>query len=492
MTVPNTPSRSTEPPSGFRSIAANAGYLFAARSVANVLRALYVVVLARALGPEMYGLLAYGQSWYGVFLPLTALGFAVVLARETGLDRARGRVLAARMFFLRGPLTLLAAALCAGIGWAANAEPMVRLLLGIVSLALVGRAMATMAEDIFAAFEVSQLTFRQEAMFRPAEVVIGLAILAAGGGVLEIAALHAAIHFAQGVRGLALVRRHVTLRREPIAWRPLAGLLSKGILAGLAGILSVWLLQGPLVLYAQSAGDKASIGHLALALQALVLLCNLPWAIGRAALPVLSRASARQDGSDVRYVDAMLRLAFVFAAALGIAGTAIGPWLMARVFGAGYVGTGALLGPALWLLLPLAAATALNPLLMVRESYLVAGLSALAGAAAMTLAVPILTANMGPLGALAGAGTGLGLWALCLLALAARHKQVTIGLAIVRPSIAVVIALLAYISMQSVGAGPWWSLSVAWLVLLLAALGLCMAATERRALAALWARYRSK
>ncbi|MHA1600298.1 MAG: oligosaccharide flippase family protein, partial [Alphaproteobacteria bacterium] len=448
------------------------------------------VVLARALGPEMYGLLAYGQSWYGIFLPITALGFAVVLAREAGVDRARGRLLAARMFTLRGPLTLLAAVLCAGIGWAVNTESTVRLLLNIFSLALVGRAVATMAEDVFAAFEISHLTLRQEAVFRPAEVGLGLAILAGGGGVLEIAALHAAIHVAQGVRGMVLVRRHVTLRREPLVWQPLAGLLTKGMLAGSAGLLSAWLLQGPLVLYAQSAVDKASIGHLALAMQALVLLCNLPWAIGRAALPVLSRASVRQDGSDVHYADAMLRLAFAFAAAFGLAGMAIGPWLMASVFGAGYTATGELLGPALWLLLPLTAATALNPLLMARESYVAAGLSALAGAVTMTLAVPILTTSMGPTGALAGAGAGLSVWAVCLLGLVARRKGVTIGLAVVRPSIVVAITLIAYVSMQNAGASPWWSLAVAWLVLLLAGPVLCLATTERRAIATFLTRMR--
>lgn len=490
MTVPSAPAPPTDRPSGFRSIATNAGYLFAARSVTMLLRTLYVIVLARALGPEIYGLLAYGQSWYGVFLPLTALGFAIVLAREAGVERARGRVLAVRMLVIRAPLTLAAAILSAGIGWVANADPAVRLLLAIFSLALVGRAIATMAEDVFAAFEISHVTFRQEALFRPVEVGLGLAILAAGGGVFAIAALHASLQIAQGVRGLALVRRHLPLPRAALVWGSMGPLLGTGLRAGVAGVLAAWLLQGPLVLYAQSAGDKAGIGHLALALQALVLLCNLPWAIGRAAVPVLSRASARQDGSEARYANAMLRLAFAFAAALGLAGMAVGPGLTARLFGTGYAVTGDLLGPALWLLLPLTAATALNPLLMVRERYLAAGLSAFAGALVMTLAVPVLAARMGPSGALAGAGAGLSLWAVSLLGQVAHRHGVALGLAVVRPSIVVAIALLAYLTMQSAGAGAWWSLAVAWLGLLLAGVGVGLEAGERRrlsvAIAAHW------
>lgn len=477
---------------GIRSIAANAGYFFAARSIANILRAVYVVVLARMFGPELYGLLAYGQSWYTVFVPLTSLGFAVLIAREAGRDRASGQALAVDALVWHGPLTFVAAALCAGIGWAINADPAVRLLLGVFSLALVGRAMAIMAEEIFAAFEMSHLAFQQEAMFRPAEVGIGLAVVAAGGSVLEIAILHAAIQIVQGLRGLALIRRHLAVLRGVSAWRPSGSVLIRGMLAGLSGLLAGWLLQGPLVLYAQSTADKASVGQLALVLQALVLLCNLPWAIGRSALPVLSSAEARQDGSGARYADAMLRLAFILAAALGLAGMAIGPWFMVSVFGAGYAVAGTLLGPALWLLLPLTAATALNPLLMVRERYATAGLSALAGAAVMVVAVLVLAPSMGPAGAVAGAGAGLGVWALCLLGVVGRHEGIAIGLAVVRPGIVAAAALFTYLALQSAGAGPLGSLALAWLVLLLAGAGLCMVAAERRAviaaIAALWTR----
>lgn len=477
---------------GLRSIATNAGYLFAARTVTSVLRVLYIIALARVFGPELYGLLAYGQSWIGIFIPLTALGFGVLLSRETGIDRTHGQLLTVQMFALRGPLTLVAAILCAGIGWAANTEPTVRLLLYILSLAMIGRAMAIMAEDAFTAFEISHLTFRQEVLFRPAEVGLGFAILAAGGGVFEIAGLHAAVQIAQGVRGLVLVRRHLDLPAMPIVWPAMGRLLVKALSAGAAGLVAAWLLQGPLVLYAQSTADRTGVGQLALVLQALVLLCNLPWAIGRSALPVLSSAKARRDGASVRYAEAMLRLAFILTAALGMAGMATGPWLMVSVFGTGYAIAGNLLGPALWLLLPLTAATALNPLLMVRERYGAAGWSALTGATVMTVAVLLLAPRIGPASAVAGAGAGLGVWAVCLLGVVGRREGIGIGLAVVRPGIVAAMALVIYLTMQSAGVELWWSLALAWLVLLLAGAGLCTVPTERRALIAalttLWSR----
>jgi O-antigen/teichoic acid export membrane protein len=269
-----------------------------------------------------------------------------------------------------------------------------------------------------------------------------------------------------------------------LTWRSLKPLLVKGAMAGAAGLLSVWILQGPLVLYAQIAADKASIGNLALVLQALVLCCTLPWAIGRAALPVLSRAGARQDGGQARFADVMLRLAFVFAGAAALAGLALGPPLMAWVFGAGYAEAGALLGPALWLLLPLTAATALNPLLMVRERYGDAALAALAGAAVMTGTVSILALVLGPLGAIAGAIAGAGSWAVCLLILVAQDDGVAMRLAILRPAIALTLAVFTYLAMAGIGADPMTNLLVACMVLLLATGGLCMTPAERHATAA--------
>jgi O-antigen/teichoic acid export membrane protein len=257
-------------------------------------------------------------------------------------------------------------------------------------------------------------------------------------------------------------------------------LLRHGLLVGCSRILSAWLLQGPLILYARSVGDQAPVGHLALALQALLLLCAIPWAIGNSALPVLSRGG----GADSGYANGMMRLAFVFAAALGLAGMSVGPWLIARLFGAGYAQTGELLGPALWLLLPLTAATALNPLLLVRERYSVTILSPAVGAVTMTIAFPTLAAAMGPLGALVAAGLGLSIWALALLLFVVRQGGVSLTLAVSRPAVVVVLAVGVYAALTALGAGPWASLAGACITLAAAGLGLATAPAERQAMTA--------
>ncbi len=46
-----------------RSIARNTRYLVTGEIVGRAIRALYLIMLARHLGPDLFGLLSYAQFW---------------------------------------------------------------------------------------------------------------------------------------------------------------------------------------------------------------------------------------------------------------------------------------------------------------------------------------------------------------------------------------------------------------------------------------------
>ena len=50
--------------SGVASLARNLTYLLAGRGVYFITRFIYVVILARVLGPKVYGMINYGIAWY--------------------------------------------------------------------------------------------------------------------------------------------------------------------------------------------------------------------------------------------------------------------------------------------------------------------------------------------------------------------------------------------------------------------------------------------
>ncbi len=475
--------------SGIRSLAASAGHLTGARLLTHVVRAVYVVALAHYLGPEMYGLFAYGQSWYMAFLPLTALGLAAVLSREVGVNREQAAEVVARTLRLRTLSALGGAIACGLVGWISDAEPAAQQLLVIFSLALAGRGLATWAEQVFIAYEASRYTLQQEAVFRPLEVAVGLAVLAAGGGVTAIAAVHALIWWLQAARGLALVHRRLVSLRPDGAWRGLTRLAVQGLPICLATLFSSWLLLGPLVMFRHVAGTEGSLGQLALALQAVVLVGTVPWSIGSAALPVLSRSAAREDGKVLRFADGMLRLGLLLGAAAGLAGMALGPWLVETVFGGRYGPAGQLLGPALWLLVPLTAGSATAQVLMARGRFVSPALCALAGALVLTLLLPTLVSASGPQGAVLAAGAGMCVWASSLVAMLARFGGLDLGRGVLRPGVVVLVALGVYMGLEPVGI--WLALTASWLVLLGGTLAIgVLAPEERSALMALLRRTR--
>jgi O-antigen/teichoic acid export membrane protein len=452
------------PTSGFKSIAVNAGHLTIARAFAQILRGVFVVILARCLGPEIYGLFAYCQSWYMSFLPLTALGLGAIIIREVGRNKKKGGEVVTTALGLRSFLAVAGALACGITGWATEISPAVEQLLLVFSLAIVGRGIANWSEQVFAAYEASRYTLQQELFFRIFEVVFGLVALGLGGGAVAVAAVHAFIWWIQAIRGLYLVHHRLIAIRFKLAWQDMARLFIRGLPLCLSVLFSGWLLQGPLVLYRHVSGAGKDLGQLALVMQALVLLCTVPWSIGMASLPVLSRAAEREDGKDLWFAEGMLRVGSLLWATVALSAMALGPCLVQGVFGVRYAPAGQMLGLALWLLIPLTGGSSLAQVFVARGRYIIPCLHALNGAVVFTLTFPVFVSNFGLDGVLFATGAGLGVWALGLVFQLARDYGLDFDFAVVKPGIAVMLAAVFYKVIEP--AGGTLALVVSWLALL--------------------------
>ena len=133
MKVGNTYSLTDTEPVAYRtgvaSIAQNSCYLAGSRLLNYAVRFIYVIALARYLGPKFYGLYSYGMSWYLAFLPLTELGLGVILSKEVGRDRTQGARVVAQTLTLRTLVAIVAAGSCAIAGWFCEGEPEARRLI---------------------------------------------------------------------------------------------------------------------------------------------------------------------------------------------------------------------------------------------------------------------------------------------------------------------------------------------------------------------------
>ena len=442
-------------------------------------RGIYVIVLARYLGPEIYGLFAYGHSWYVAFLPLASLGIDQILGREVGKNRERGAEVVAQTLALRATTSVVGAVACALIGWLTEADPFARQLLIIFSLALAGRGLALWSEQVFVAYEVSRYTLQQEAFFRSIEVVVGFSVFLLGGRASALAVVHALIWWLQAICGLVLVRKNLTRVQPKWAWRGLLSLITKGFPLCLGSLFLGWLLQGPLVLFRHVPNASDTFGQLALALQLFGLLLIVPLSIGTVALPILSRSAARQDGKDLRFVEVMLRISFIFVAITGLCGMAFGTWLVTLVFGNQYSLAGHLLGSALWLLIPFSMAISTFQVLIGKGHFVASSFCAFCGALVLTIALPPIANELGPYGALLATGLGMSLWAVTLITLLAWSDGLNLGLAIFRPAVVVLLSVGVYMGLVRVS--PWVALPASLLTLLAATFAFGVLTIKERA-----------
>jgi len=449
---------------GVTSIALNAGYLFAGRWLTIVVRFVYAIILTRYLGPELYGYLNYGISWYFAFFPIATLSLGVILAREVGRNKRNSAKVVNQVLALRLLSSIFAMILCGAIGLFIEEKEVIKSLLLIFSLALMGRSLWVWVQSVFTAYEMTHHSLRQHAVFRPLEVIFGLIVLACGGGVIGVACVHGISWWLQSIRGFALINRHVSPIRLDWTWRILFRFFMIGLPITLGNILNAWLVHGPLIMYRYYVQDDNRLGQLALAMQVFILLGNLMTLAFSASLPLISRSVSREDGKDIYFADAMLRFGIIFGAMAGIAALGAGEWLVKLFFGNKFYEAGNLLGFTLWLLVPTICGHAIWSVYMARGKYILPMISAALGAIVFTALFPWLVSTTGSAGAIISAGIGMSCSTLVLIISFAKSDALNLRRIFLYPFATIFLALGFYFFLDSMNVNVWISMPVCFTV----------------------------
>lgn len=332
---------------GIRSIIRNGAFFAGSNWIEIGLRAVYVVAITRYLGAELYGVWAYAAAAYGLAIGLVGFGFDALLSIRLATEKRDAAHFAGVMLALRLGLLGLAGLGVAVYALAAEPAGTVRVILLLMIPALLGRGLAYWARALFVAYERVGDYVRMAAILRLAEVASGIALLAAGGGIIAIVLVHAATWIAEGMIGLRMAHRRLTPCRPRLEFHMSSELLRHGAVLGLAASFVTWLTSGPLVLLRHADGDLATLGQLALALQLTMIGVATVQPFLMAALPVLSRSVARDDPRVASYgAWAALISLLVFGGAAGI-GILSGPPLVVWVFGPDFSLAGELVGPCM-------------------------------------------------------------------------------------------------------------------------------------------------
>jgi O-antigen/teichoic acid export membrane protein len=402
---------------GVRSVIKNSSFLFSSHVLTTLLRIAYIIVLARILGPDAYGMLNYCLSWYLTFISLTYLGLDIVLGREVGRNHSSAPILVGSTFILRAGATLVVSVISALIAYLFEANPEAKILIIVFSLALIGRAIWLWCSSVFSAFEDTRHVFVLELIFRPLEIIIIVLLLLYSPfpAIILIGIAHTALWWLQAIAGLFTILKYVTPIKLRVNWPQARRLLAAGVPGALYILALSWFMQAPIVLYRQLLGTGDDLGHFALAMQVIGYLVVIPVLAGNAALPVLSRSAAREDGKDRMVALAML----LFIPAIGVLVSLFGMWLAAPltaiIFGAKYVHAGVILSEAIWLLTPFSLAIGLQQLVFARGSRIRISLWGILGAITMAALFSPLTQAFYYRGALLATGLGMLVWAIGLM-----------------------------------------------------------------------------
>jgi O-antigen/teichoic acid export membrane protein len=439
---------------GVTSIAKNTLYLLGGRWLTTVIQGIYAVVLARMLGPELYGMYNYGLSWYMAFILFATLGLAAVLSREVGRDRQGRSKVVDRTLLIRLFTSLFIAVLSGGVGLLTESDPRLRNLLLLFSAALVGRSLAIWTKEVFNAYESNKYYLFQQALFRPLEAVAGIIVLTMGGNILAVALVHALSWWLQAVGGLLFIAKRIVFPRIRWAWQAHRHILSQGLVICLAQFMIFWPPFGVVILFRFLGGTGYALGQLALILQVFWVAFRIPESTGVAALPVLSRAAASGSGRERLFAETMLRINMIFGAAAGLLGMGLGPWLMTAVFGADYEAAGRFLGYALWLLIPYGCGYTLFSVYLAHKRDLRALAYASIGAVSFTLAMFIFASRYQLQGALISLAAGMVIWTGSMIVDMANRGQLDVAFSVGRPGAAVLLGFAAFFAFRFLGAIP--------------------------------------
>lgn len=425
---------------GVRSILKNSAYLAALHSINSAARAVYAAVLAIYLGPVAYGIFNYGTAWYLAFLPLAFFGIDIYLSRTVSKSPFKAMAIVSNSFLLRLILTLGTALISILSAWYFEADPATRMLILIFSVALVGRSLAVWVTSVATAYERVQITFKAETIARLLEVSVGLTLALLGTNIIVLAVIHALSWWGQAVTGMVLLRRNVI--KFHAAWQPGIQriLLLRGWPLALGAFLISWMLQGTLIVFRNAGGSGHELGQLALTMQAFIFLAGLPTVLANAALPVLIRTVAREDGKERFFLEVILRVSFLLGTALAILAHILGPIIVAALFGDRFREAGQLLGPILWLVIPFSASGVMWQVQLAHDKISTALFALAAGGLCLAISVAILTPKMGALGAIIGAGAGLLLWMFLMIIISYSTAKINVRVSVFIPLLAILCA----------------------------------------------------
>lgn len=315
--------------------------------VAKLASVAFYVAIARELGEGGFGDFMFALSFTTLLLVASGFGTEDLVAREVARDRSRLDDYLSNAIALKVASSIALLALAAAFvnlaGYSEDARLAVYLVGGGVAVENLGRSFGS----VFQATERMELLSVSLIMQRVATAGAGIAVLAAGGGIVEVSL----IFFGGSLLGLAVaaivMRRYVARPRMAIdrsRWLPI---LRAGIPIGLVTmVLTVLLKVDQVLLSFLEGGDNSEVGFYGAAFRLVEATMFISWSFAAAFLPWVAHRGPEEGERLGQGYELALKALSAVLVPIGVAFVILAEPLIDLLYGEAYE---AAVGPLRWL-----------------------------------------------------------------------------------------------------------------------------------------------
>jgi O-antigen/teichoic acid export membrane protein len=300
--------------------------LTSAQLVRAVSRLLFALIVARALGPEQFGVYTLLLAVVEIAAVVSGIGYGDYATREAAKDRRMGWGLGEQLTWLRIAYAIPFAGLALGLLWLLSYPRLVLVGTAWILLTLVPRALTETIQGVLRGTGNCWEYIALDVVFGSVLVLGAGVILARGGGVLMVVAIELAAATAAGTAAFALTVRLRTKERIRLEW---SALLKKSFVFNLYPFVITLYDRVDVLLLSKLGGDYAT-GIYGAAYRPLSMVQILPYGILYSLLPALSRGDWRGAARErlERAMGLLLSAAFLIVLATMIFADALVPLLL--------------------------------------------------------------------------------------------------------------------------------------------------------------------
>ncbi|UCF38900.1 MAG: flippase [Acidobacteriota bacterium] len=377
-----------------RRVAFNAASQMGAFGSALVIQTLYMIVVARVLGPEDFGRYSFAWSMVQIFLIAGDLGLHNTAVREISSKPEASVEAASRLLGLKLGLTCGFCALICVLAMVLNLENPTRYALVLFGFGMLPHSMSVAINVLYQAHGKLYLASFNVVFIFATQFIVGVAVLVAGGRVVALASVYTVATSIALLVNLGIFVRNV----HRLKWsRPVGCLafLKKSLPVGVGSLMKSTSSRIGIALLTLMIGPFDT-GVFAAAHRMTSALSNVPMAVVSALLPVLASHQGNPEALR-QVVKKSVGILFLAAGALTVALLVLADPLISIVYGEDYLGAIGMLRILAWSLIPVFVGMAFENVVLSQNALVkvfpvVTGCALLVHLVACTLLIPAIGA----------------------------------------------------------------------------------------------------